>query len=192
MENLEHEELIEEEVPLTPPQFVIETVLDAEAQFEAASAVQSKGFRLVSYLCIGLCAAMMVAMLVLYILHRDSSNLFMAGLLLLTIAFLLYNKFSMPKKSMQRWESSLQRSYGTTALHLTTEFYELSMVQTLSEDANNIVDAGYSELLELKETENLLLLACGRRQWFFLSKKGFKTGTLEEFRSFITQRIGGK
>ena len=54
-----------------------------------------------------------------------------------------------------------------------------------------MIDAGYSDLTELKETETLFLLRCKNRQWFFLSKKGFRMGSPDSFRRFITERIGG-
>lgn len=188
------DELISNETAetLQPPKFTVKTVLNADSQLEATNAVQTPAARIVGYLCIGLCAAMLVAMIVLYFVNGDSQNLLMAGLLALTVAFLLYSRLIMPKKSMQRWEESLRRSYGTTELHLTTEFYDLSLIQSVDEEEENLVDAGYSQLLDLKETENLLLLATGKRQWFFLSKEGIVGGTVEEFKSFITERMGGK
>ena len=103
---------------------------------------------------------------------------------------LFYNY--MPKKAMQNWEMSIRQRYGSSALHLTTEFYELSLAQTLEEDEEQFTVEGYSSIFELKETENLFLLRHGRDQYYFISKKGFTTGTAEEFRTFIQKRIGGK
>lgn len=177
---------------LEPPKFTVKTVLNADAQLEATNAVQSTAAKIVSYACIGLCGAMLVAMIVLYFVNGDSKNLLMAALLALTVAFLLYSKFTMPKKSMARWEDNLRQNYGTTELHLTTEFYDLSLIQSVEEDEENLVDAGYSQVFDLKETENLLLLATGKRQWFFLSKEGISGGSVEEFKTFITERMGGK
>lgn len=186
-------EIPTEEAPeLEPPKFTVKTVLNTEAQLEATAAVQSLAAKIISYACIGLCVAMLVAMIVLYFINKESQNLLMAGLLALTVAFLLYSKFTMPKKSMARWEDSLRRNYGVTELHLTTEFYDLSLIQTVEEDEENLVDAGYSQVFDLKETENLLLLATGKRQWFFLSKEGIEGGSVEDFKTFITERMGGK
>ena len=52
-------------------------------------------------------------------------------------------------------------------------------------------DAGYSTITELRETEHLFLLHCGRQQWYFVNKAGFQKGTPDEFRTFISERIGG-
>lgn len=177
---------------LQPPKFTVKTVLNVEVQLEANHAVQSTAAKIVSYACIGLCTAMLVTMIVLYFINKDSQNLLMAGLLALTVAFLLYSKFTMPKKSLQRWEDSLRQNYDTKELHLTTEFYDLSLIQSVEEDEENLVDAGYSQISDMRETENLLLLANGKRQWFFLAKDGFSGGSVEEFKSFITERMGGK
>lgn len=185
------EELEEELEPITPPKFVVETILNADTQTEATKVVQSKAVTIFGYVCMGLCTAMFIALVVLYFTTKNSANLFYAALMLFTLAFMLYNKFVSPKKQRERWESTIQRAFGTTELHLTTEFYELSLLQSMKEDENNLVDAGYSELMEIKESENLFLLRCRNRQWFFLSKNGFKVGTAEDFRAFISEHIGG-
>ncbi len=189
---MDNEILENEEVKLDPPKFVVKTTLDANMQLEAADAVQGKGFHIFSYACMGLCVVMFLALIVIYFIDKKSSNLFMAALLLLTLAFLIYNKYSMPKKSMARWEAGIERSFGTKQLHLTTEFYDRSLIQVLDENEENMSDSGYSELTEMRETENLFLLRCSKRQWYFVEKKGFKVGTPEAFRTFITERIGGK
>ncbi len=187
-EELEEEEELE---PITPPKFVVETVLNADTQAEASSVAQSKAVTIFGYVCMGVCAAMLIALIVIYFITKTSGNLFYAALMLLTLVFMLYNKFVAPKKQRQRWENTIVRAFGTTDLHLTTEFYELSLMQSMLEDENNLVDAGYSELMEMKESENLFLIRCRNRQWFFLSKKGFKVGSPEAFRKFISERIGG-
>ena len=43
----------------------------------------------------------------------------------------------------------------------------------------------------MKETEHLFLLRHSAQQWFFVEKTGFTVGTADEFRIFITERIGG-
>ena len=187
----EIDELEEALEPITPPKFVVQTTLNADMQIEATNATQSKAIIAFGYVCMGLCAAMFIALIVMYFMTKSGANLFYAALMLLTLAYLLYSKFVTPKKQRARWESNIQRAFGSKDLHLTTEFYELSLVQTLQEDEENIVDAGYSELREMKESENLFLIRCANRQWFFLSKKGFRTGSVDAFRDFINERIGG-
>ena len=182
---------LEELEPITKPKFVVQTTLNADMQIEATKAIQPKSVIVFGYVCMGLCAAMFLALVVMYFVTGGGANLFYAALMLLTLAYLLYSKFVAPKKQRARWESNIRRAFGTNELHLTTEFYELSLVQTLQEDEENIVDAGYSELREMKESETLFLVRCANRQWFFLSKKGFRTGSVDAFRDFINERIGG-
>lgn len=193
-EILQTEELeeVEEVIQIDPPRFVVRTTLDVNMQLEATNAVQGKGFLIFSYLCMGLCACMMIAMIVLYFVQKNPTNLMMAALMALALAFLIYNKFSAPKKAMANWEASIERSFGSKSIHLVTEFYERSLIQTVEEDAENMSDSGYSEISEMKETENLFLLRCARRQWYFVEKKGFQFGSADSFRRFITERIGGK
>ena len=187
----ESDEELEELEPIAPPKFVVETVLSADSQEEAIKVVQPKYINIFSYICIGLCTVMFGALVVVYFQTKNSTNLFYAALMLFTLAFILYNKFVAPKKQRDRWENNILRMFGATELHLTTEFYDLSLIQTMQEDAENMIDAGYSDLTEMKETENLFLLRCKNRQWFFLSKKGFRMGSAESFRRFINERIGG-
>ena len=59
------------------------------------------------------------------------------------------------------------------------------------QENGEVLDAGYSTITELRETEHLFLLHCGRQQWYFVNKAGFTKGTPDEFRAFISERIGG-
>ena len=88
------------------------------------------------------------------------------------------------------WQQNIQSKYGSNALHLHTDFYDLTLAQTLQENGE-VLDAGYSTITELRETEHLFLLHCGRQQWYFVNKAGFTKGTPDEFRAFISERIGG-
>ena len=77
--------------------------------------------------------------------------------LALTMIFLLYNKFTAPKKALQRWEAGIRRQYGTDCLPLETEFYPHNLAQTLKEN-DDITVEGYSALSRIAETEHLLLV----------------------------------
>lgn len=188
---MENEEMLQEDFNLQP-KFVVETTLNAKVQLDASKAVQTKAANVLSYVCIGLCAVMSVALIVLYFTNRNTTNLVLGAVMIAAVAFMIYNKYSMPKKYAIQWEQNISKTFGSNELHLTMEFYELSLVQTMQEDAENIVDAGYSELVQMKETEDLFLIRCKNRQWFFLSKKGFRLGSADSFRRFIEERIGGK
>ena len=94
--------------------------------------------------------------------------------------------------AIARWEENMRRSFGTTQLHLCTEFYDRALAQTVAED-DSLVTEGYSAISRMKETEHLILLRHSASQWFFLAKDGFQGGAaeLEKFRTFIAQKIGG-
>ena len=186
----ETEETPEDLPPLEAPKFAVNTVLNAELQLEASKAVSPKITQLISYFLIVFAAAAFGVLLWLYFSTKDSKNLIMAGLVVLMIGYMVYTRLAMPKKAMLRWEDKLLQSYGTTELHLLTEFYDKAMAQTLQEDGE-LTTEGYSAITELKETEHLFLLRHSAQQWFFVEKTGFTVGTADEFRTFITERIGG-
>ena len=188
----EEKETPEEPKELPKPLFVVKSVLDGEAQLEATNATTGKSAAIMSYIILGICIAMFVTLTVLFFLYKDTGNLVMAVVLLLCIGFVIYNKKVAPKKAVQRWETDLIRIVGEPRLHLVTEFYEHSLVQTVEEQEDNIMDAGYSEIRDMKESEHLFLLKAGGRQWFFLAKDGFTVGDADSFRKFIRQHLEAK
>ena len=181
-----------EEAPLPKPKFVVKTVLDGDSQLEATGATTAKSAAVMSYVVLGLCGVMLVALIVAYFTSKNASNLVMAAIILLCIAFLIYNKTTAPKKAVQRWEGQLLRAFGAPRIHLVTEFYDRSLIQTVEEQADNILDAGYSEIKDMKESEHLFLLKVSGRQWFFVAKDGFTTGDAESFREFMKQHLEEK
>lgn len=189
-EALPTEERAEEAPELEAPLFAAQTVLNAERQLEASKAVSPKLPRLLSIFLIVFAAAAAGVLLWLYFTRGDSKNLIMAIIVLPLIGYMVYSRLVMPKKAMLRWEAKLLNNYGCTELHLLTEFYDRALAQTLQEDGD-LTTEGYSAISELKETEHLFLLRYTAQQWFFVEKSGFTVGTADEFRAFITERIGG-
>jgi len=189
-EALPTEERAEEAPELEAPLFAAQTVLNAERQLEASKAVSPKLPRLMSIFLIVFAAAAAGVLLWLYFTRGDSKNLIMAIIVLPLIGYMVYSRLVMPKKAMLRWEAKLLNNYGCTELHLLTEFYDRALAQTLQEDGD-LTTEGYSAISELKETEHLFLLRHTAQQWFFVEKSGFTVGTADEFRAFITERIGG-
>lgn len=189
-EALPTEERAEEAPELEAPLFAAQTVLNAERQLEASKAVSPKLPRLLSIFLIVFAAAAAGVLLWLYFTRGDSKNLIMAIIVLPLIGYMVYSRLVMPKKAMLRWEAKLLNNYGCTELHLLTEFYDRALAQTLQEDGD-LTTEGYSAISELKETEHLFLLRHTAQQWFFVEKSGFTVGTADEFRAFITERIGG-
>ena len=181
-----------EEAPLPKPIFVARTVLDGDSQLEGTKTTTGKSAAIVSYAMIALCAVMIVALIVAFFTSKNSSNLLMAGLLLLCMGFVIYNMKIAPKKAVQRWENDMIRMVGEPRVHLLTEFYDLSMIQTVEESPDNMVDAGYSEIKTMKESEHLFLLKASGRQWFMIAKDGFTVGDAESFRKFIQKHMEEK
>lgn len=181
----------EEQTPaLEEPLFAANTVLNAERQLEASRAVSPKLPQMISIFLIVFAAAAAGVLFWLYASRGDSKNLIMAILVLPLIGYMVYSRLAMPKKAMLRWEQKLLNNYGCTELHLCTEFYDKALAQTLQEDGD-LTTEGYSAISELKETEHLFLLRHSAQQWFFVEKTGFTVGSADEFRAFITERIGG-
>ena len=179
----------EEEVPaLDPPLFSVNTVIDAKIQQEASETVAAKSAKYVSYACLGLVILAFGFLVYQYIMARSTSSLVLMIGAGLVVAYLIYSQITMPKKALERWEASIRRSFGASELHVTTEFYPLSLAQTVKEDGSVNVQ-GYSELSDLRESEHLFLLRRSQQQWFFIAKDGFTAGTADEFRKFISERI---
>lgn len=182
----------EEEVPaLDPPKFSANTVINAAIQQEASETVASKNAKFVSYGCIALVVVALGLLIWQYVVNRTTMGLMMVLLCVLVIVYLIYSQITMPKKALERWEASILKSFGSKELHLTTEFYEYSLAQSVKED-DSVNVQGYSDLSELRESEHLFLLRRSKQQWFFIAKDGFTVGNAEDFRKFITERLEGK
>lgn len=191
----EEEKFGDEEEPAEPlPEalFRIRTVLDAKAQEEATKTVRGKLLDIITWLFMGICLAFAALMFWQYFTVEEAgtSNLIFGILMIVVLLFSLYNKLFGGKKALQKWESNMIRQFGTSALHLTTEFFPRSLSQSV-EEIDNVLVEGYSSVSSMKESENLFLLNCGGRQWFFIDKKGFEVGDAESFRKFISEKIGG-
>lgn len=191
-EEVEEYEEEEEAEPLPEVLFRVKTVLDAKAQGEATKAVRGKIMDFVTWFFIAICAGFTGVLLWQYFTAEvpEQSNLIFGSLMVVVILFSLYNKFFAGKKALAKWEAGMLRQYGTAALHLTTEFFPRSMSQSV-EEVDNVLVEGYSSVSSMKESENLFLLNCGGRQWFFIDKNGFEVGDAESFRTFISEKIGG-
>ncbi|MBP3413535.1 MAG: YcxB family protein [Oscillospiraceae bacterium] len=187
---MEHEEIVEIQ---DKPLFVCQTVIDVNAQMEASKAAMGKTNLISNLVMYGMCL-IMAAYMVMDSIQNDhwKQNALMLGLIALVAVFVFFSRNNAPKKAMARWEEAIIKKYGTNSLHLTTEFYEMSLAQSLREDEEQFVCDGYSSIKELKETENLFLLRHSQNQYYFIDKKGFTTGTADQFRSFIQKHIGGK
>ena len=149
------------------------------AHWERAALLLCFGWQL----ALGLCASWSVPLLC-------AGLVVLALLLVLVVGYALFNQLRGPRTALRRWQQNIQSKYGSNALHLHTDFYDLTLAQTLQENGE-VLDAGYSTITELRETEHLFLLHCGRQQWYFVNKAGFTKGTPDEFRTFISERIGG-
>ena len=191
-ETEEAEEAEEAAEPMTPPLFTVNTVLCAELQLEASKAVSSKATKYVGYGAFALAALGLVLMIYRCFAEGGSTNIVLTVFLALLMAYLVYSSLTGPKKAIARWEENMRRSFGTSELHLCTEFYDRALAQTVAED-NSLMTEGYSAISQMKETEHLILLKHSSTQWFFLAKEGFQGGAaeVEKFRAFIAQKIGG-
>ena len=191
-ETEEAEEAEEAAEPMTPPLFTVNTVLCAELQMEASKAVSPKATKYVGYGAFVLAALGLVLMIYRCFAEGGSTNIVLTVFLVLLMAYLVYSSLTGPKKAIARWEENMHRSFGTSELHLCTEFYDRALAQTVAED-NSLMTEGYSAISQMKETEHLILLKHSSTQWFFLAKEGFQGGAaeVEKFRAFIAQKIGG-
>lgn len=192
-EELDIVEESEEQVVQDHPTFVCNTVLDMAAQGEITKCVMGKSALGTDMVMYGMCLIIGGYLIADSIIHnRWASNALMLGVIVFLAIMTFVLRKTSPKKALKRWEDAIIQRYGSPALHITTEFYNLSMAQMLKEDEEQTTVDGYSSIREMKESENFFLLRHGKTQYYIVSKKGFTTGTADQFRTFITGRIGGK
>ncbi|MBQ2444965.1 MAG: YcxB family protein [Oscillospiraceae bacterium] len=175
------------------PIFICNTVVDAESQEEATGFAMKKRQLYTDLFLYGSCGLMILYLIIDTVRTQSyGKNAVLLAVVLGLLIYMAIARKTLPRKTMERWEASVRRKYGTNGLHLTTEFYERSLAQTLMEDEDQLACTGYSAIFELQETENLFLLRYGKNLYYFVSKKGFTKGSPEAFRSFIQEKIGGK
>lgn len=171
------------------PKFIVNTTIDAQCQMEASKGLAPKSAKVMNYIIFAILGVLLVVSVWQYIEQRESSMLYTLLLLAGTLLLLVFFQFRAPHSATRRWEANLRKSFGTNALHVHTEFYDLTLSQTMAEN-DSCIEEGYSVISAMKETENLFLLRRGKQQWFFIAKDGFTKGTPDEYRAFILARIG--
>lgn len=179
----------EENCTLPSPKFTVDTVLDAAVQQEASAGTRSASANVLFFTCLGI-LVITLGVLAWQYFALKTANLFYIALVIIAIGYAAYIRLLSPKVALRRWENEIVQRYQTSALHLSSEFYDLAMTQMLRE-TDTSVEAGYSELRRMKETPNLFLLQSGDRQWFFVAKDGFTKGSVDEFRAFMRGKLGG-
>lgn len=183
----------EEDVAPDQPIFVCHTVIDVNSQKEASEAAMGKSSRGANWVMYGMCLLMGGYLVADSIINsRWQQNAIMLILVAAIGVFAVFSRNGAQKKALARWEEAIINKYGSPALHVTTEFYNLSLAQTIKEDDEQFIGDGYSSIMEMVETENMFLLRHGKNQYYLVAKSGFVTGTAEEFRTFMQERIGGK
>ena len=106
------------------------------ARWERAALLLCFGWQLV----LGLCASWSVPLLC-------AGLVVLALLLVLVVGYALFNQLRGPRTALRRWQQNIQSKYGSNALHLHTDFYDLTLAQTLQENGE-VLDAGYSTITE--------------------------------------------
>lgn len=187
--DVEAVETVVEEMPR--PRFSVETSLDVSLHEEANKAMASRGGRVLFAVCLAMLASYLGISVWQLIVTRSTSAWLSIAVCLLAGGLLIYSRLFGQKRALQKWEAQIQAAFGTNALHLTTEFYDLVLTQIIRESGDS-VECGYSSLRGLRETEHLLLLQNTSGNYFFVDKRCVRGGTPEELRAFLESMIGGK
>lgn len=192
-EELENKDETEVSEAIDSPIFVCHTVLDGNAQEEIMKIALGKkamGTDVVIYSMCILLSGYMIADSILN--HAWSRHALWLGVMVILAILTFVLRKNAPKRAVKYWEESIIKQYSTSALHTTTEFYNRSLAQSIEEDEDQIIVDGYSSIEKMTETENYFLLHYGNSRAYVVAKKGFEGNTEEQFRTFITERIGGK
>ena len=187
-EIMNQEEIVQQDEPL----FIVKTRIDKQFQEEASRTVMGKAPLVMNIILYSVFGLSFLWLLIDSLFNKNlDKNAILLILIPVVLIYTFLNRKSGPQKALKRWEDNIIRRFGTTALHLTTEFYPRSLAQTMEEDGTLLTE-GYSALQEVKESDNLFLLRYDKQSYFFVYKYGFQKGTVDEFRTFINARIGGK
>lgn len=189
------EEVDQEEEPLVQdhPLFVANTIIDIHSQMEGSQAARGNKAHGADWVMYGMCLLMGGYLVADSIINDHwQKNAILLILVAAITVFTVFSRKKAPQKAMEQWEQAIIKKYGAPALHVTTEFYNFSLVQTIKEDEEQLICDGYSAVTEIVESENLFLLRHGKNQYYFVAKNGFVKGSAEQFRTFIQERIGGK
>ena len=170
------------------PKFVVKTTLNVDTQLEASQAAGGRFSRILTLVLLGISVVLFGVMTYLYVSGREKKNLFILILLVFAIGYLVYNQFFAPKRALRRWESNIRANYGVTEIHLTTEFYELTLAQS-TDISDEVLEECYSSVTGFRETKHLFLLQCRHQKWFFMDKNVFTVGSPEEFRAFFSEKV---
>ena len=174
--------------PTEPPRFSVESQINVKVQKEITAALAPVRSRIIGYLLIGVLLGAMLLFLDRYIESGGMGDILVCLLSLAGLLYMLYAYAIKPVIYLRRWEKAVVLAYGVKVAHLTTEFYEQSLAQTLQEDGTLTLQ-DYAGLTELRQTAHLYLLRTDKQQWFFVSKDGFTTGDPADFPAFINARI---
>ena len=170
------------------PMFSAKTVLSVESQLEASTGASSRLAKILTYAMLGIVAVLLGTVVYSYIVNRDKKFLFLGLALIIAAAYMVYNQFFAPKRALEKWRSGIEKSYGVSEIHLTTDFYDRILVQS-TDISDETVEEGYSGLTAFRETEHLFLLQCKHQRWFFVDKSGFTVGSPDAFRTFMAEKV---
>lgn len=173
------------------PRFSVQTELNIALHEEANRAMSGKTGTIMFFVAVGMIAAYLIASIWLLLSSQNGASWLSIVICLIAIGMLLYSRLFGQKKQLKKWEERVQASFGTNALHLTVDFYEHILTQTIRESGDS-VECGYSQLRELRESEHLFLLKNSNGNFFFLDKSAVCGGSAGELRAFLQERIGGK
>ena len=110
--------------------FSVDTTIDADIQYEASKSLMPRFVRLLTWVCFGLSVVLLGIMVWQYVMTKNTMHLVLALLLVLVVGYALFNQLRGPRTALRRWQQNIQTKYGSNALHLHTDFYDLTLAQT--------------------------------------------------------------
>ena len=114
--------------------FSVDTTIDADIQYEASKSLMPRYVQLLTWVCFGLSVVLLGIMVWQYVMTKNTMHLVLALLLVLVVGYALFNQLRGPRTALRRWQQNIQSKYGSNALHLHTDFYDLTLAQTLQEN----------------------------------------------------------
>lgn len=111
------------------PKFSVDTTIDADIQYEASKSLMPRYVQLLTWVCFGLSVVLLGIMVWQYVMTKNTMHLVLALLLVLVVGYALFNQLRGPRTALRRWQQNIQTKYGSNALHLHTDFYDLTLAR---------------------------------------------------------------
>ena len=167
--------------------FTAETMPDEQLMKEGYQAVLWGSWRSVVALLIGAISLIIAGRYIVYSFTVSGLVPYVAVFLFLG-GFTLYNLFSLPKRSAQRYfKVASQMENGVKKLRIVDYFGEDSVRMEKADGSKNSIR--YDQVKYVYETKHGIMLRLQMLTFHAIAKEGLRGGSVEEFKAFLKEKM---